>query len=366
MDLPGALNRPSVLIVVESQLERMVLAGLLKPLYEVALASTTREAWACFSTHGLPDLILLDEDLPESSSPEFCKQLETLRETRAIPLIILREHRDGAAQSLTVAPGIDEYLFKPIDPTALHDRIAQQLRLRPARPTLKNSKVDLEREIDRRSKEIGILQDLAVRILASLTEIRHLETENHARRTQHYVMALANHLAPDPKFADRLDRETRDLLFNSVPLHDIGKIGIPDAILLKAGPLSPDEREIMKTHTTLGRDAIQRAEDQLGVNLPFLGMIKELAYSHHERWDGHGYPEGRAGHDIPLSARLMAVADVYDALITRRVYKEPMSHDQVAAFIVGRRSTDFDPDVIDAFVQQEAAFLEISNRFSAS
>jgi len=147
-------------------------------------------------------------------------------------------------------------------------------------------------------------------------------------------------------------------------LHDIGKIGIPDAILLKAGPLSPDEREIMKTHTTLGRDAIQRAEDQLGVNLPFLGMIKELAYSHHERWDGHGYPEGRVGNDIPLSARLMAVADVYDALITRRVYKEPMSHDQVATFIVDRRSTDFDPDVIDAFVQQQATFLEISNRFS--
>lgn len=294
MDLPGALDRPSVLIVVESQLERFILAGLLNPLYEVALASTTREAWACFSTYGLPDLILLDEDLPGPSSSEFCQQLRTLSETRAIPIIILREQRNGTAQSLTVAPGIDEYLFKPIDPTALHDRIAHRLRLRPAKPMLKNSKVDLEREIDRRSKEISILKEVAVRILASLTEIRHLETENHARRTQHYVMALANHLAPDPKFADRLDREARQLLFNSVPLHDIGKIGIPDAILLKAGPLSPDEREIMKTHTTLGRDAIQRAEDQLGFNVPFLGMIKELAYCHHERWDGHGYPEGKS------------------------------------------------------------------------
>jgi len=364
MVLPDTLNRPSVLIAARSPHDRFALADMLSPLYALELAGTTQEAWVCLGTQGLPDLVLLDEDFSEDSPSVFCKQWKALPATRTIPVIVLRGQGSTVTESLAAELGIDECLVKPVDPTALRHSVAHQLQLSAAVRATKSGRGNLEQEIDQRSREISILKEIAVLTMASLAEIRHLETESHARRTQNYVMALADHLASHRRFADQLDPEARALLRNSVPLHDIGKIGVPDAILLKAGPLSPDEREIMKTHTTLGRDAIQRAEDRLGVHVPFLAVIKELTYCHHERWDGHGYPEGKAGDDIPLSARLMAVADVYDALITRRVYKEPMSHDQVVAYIEAKRSTDFDPDITDAFVQMQAKFRDISNRFS--
>ena len=156
------------------------------------------------------------------------------------------------------------------------------------------------------------------------------------------------------------------MLFKSAPLHDIGKVGIPDRILLKPGRFTPDEFEIMKTHTTLGRDAIQAAEDQLGTKVEFLNMAKEIAYGHQEKWDGSGYPEGIGGDAIPLSARLMAVADVYDALISRRVYKEGMPHERAVEIIAEGKGHHFDPDIVDAFVGLQAEFQDIARRFADS
>ncbi|MGO4502180.1 HD domain-containing phosphohydrolase [Dyella sp. 2YAF14] len=364
MDIPEAIYRPSVLIVIDSHQERSALAAVLTPLYVVVSASTAREAWMYLGSRDLPDLILIDENPSEEAATQFCRQLKGRSETRDIPIIVLHEQAGTAIAPLTAALDINDYFFKPIEPASLLIRIAHQLRLKSAAAFIKDRRVFLEEEVDRHSKEINLLKEVAFLALASLAEIRDFETEEHARRTQHYVMALVDDLASDPKFANDLGLEERELLFNAAPLHDIGKIGIPDAVLLKAGPLASDERELMKTHTTLGRDAIQKAEDQLGISVPFLGVVKELTYSHHERWDGHGYPEGRMGDDIPLSARIMAVADVYDALVTRRSYKAPMPHDQVVAFIVGRRSIDFDPDITDAFVRLQARFLMMSKHFS--
>jgi putative two-component system response regulator len=154
------------------------------------------------------------------------------------------------------------------------------------------------------------------------------------------------------------------LLYKSAPLHDIGKVGVPDRILLKPGKLNADEFEIMKTHTTLGRDAILNAEKEMGVQVEFLTFAKEIAYSHQEKWDGSGYPQGLRGTQIPISARLMAVADVYDALISRRVYKEPMPHEQAVAIIEQTRGKHFDPDVVDAFLEIQDAFNAIAIAFS--
>jgi putative two-component system response regulator len=200
--------------------------------------------------------------------------------------------------------------------------------------------------------------------MASLAETRDNETGNHIRRTQHYVKALAIKLRDHPHFAGYFTDHAIDLLFKSAPLHDIGKVGIPDKILLKPGKLSPEEFEIMKTHTTLGRDAIEQAERQLGTPVEFLKLAKEIAYSHQEKWDGSGYPEGLAGEAIPVSARLMAVADVYDALISRRVYKPAFTHEHSVELIAEGRGKHFDPDVTDAFMEIREEFRTIAKRFA--
>jgi putative two-component system response regulator len=200
--------------------------------------------------------------------------------------------------------------------------------------------------------------------LASLAESRDNETGNHIRRTQAYVRLLAQHLRGHPRFADVLTEPVVDLIYKSAPLHDIGKVGIADSILLKPGRLTPEEFEAMKAHTTIGREAIERAEKALGMPVEFLRFAKEMAYSHQEKWNGSGYPQGIAGDDIPVSARLMAVADVYDALSSRRVYKPPMPHAEAAFIIREGRGSHFDPDIVDAFVGLEEEFCEISAQYA--
>jgi putative two-component system response regulator len=202
--------------------------------------------------------------------------------------------------------------------------------------------------------------------MASLAETRDNETGNHIRRTQNYVRALAKKLQRHARFAPALDDATVDMLYKSAPLHDIGKVGIPDTILLKPGKLTPEEFEVMKTHTTLGRNAIIAAENLIDAPSTFLRMAREIAHYHQEKWDGSGYPEGLKGDAIPLSARLMALADVYDALISRRVYKPPFPREKAVAIIREGRGTHFDPDVVDAFVAIEQEFATIAEEYADS
>lgn len=210
--------------------------------------------------------------------------------------------------------------------------------------------------------EIRQTRDVTIRTLASLAETRDNETGAHILRTQRYVLALAEQLRDHPRFAAELDDETIDLLFKSAPLHDVGKVGIPDCILLKPGRLTDAEFEIMKTHTTLGAEALAVAERELGSN-SFLRFAREIALTHQEKWDGSGYPAGLAGDAIPLSGRLMAVADVYDALISRRVYKPAFSHEESCRIMRDGRGSHFDPDICDAFIALEGRFAEIAAEY---
>jgi HD-GYP domain-containing protein (c-di-GMP phosphodiesterase class II) len=239
-----------------------------------------------------------------------------------------------------------------------------QTTLQAARDSLKNQNGLLEIEVEKRTRKIQETQDATIVILASLVETRDNETGNHVRRTQQYVRALARQLQSHPSFADYLVEAQIDILFKSAPLHDIGKVGIPDSILLKPGKLSPEEFEIMKTHTTIGYKAIENAENQLGMTVEFLTCAKEIALSHQEKWDGSGYPRKLAGKAIPISARLMAVADVYDALRTLRVYKDAMPHDQAIAIIREGSGSHFDPDVVDAFCEIVDEFRDIADRYA--
>ena len=199
--------------------------------------------------------------------------------------------------------------------------------------------------------------------MVGLAGIRGSDTGNHLLRVQHYVLILGQRLQSHPRFAAVLTDDYLRVLFQWVPLHDMGTVGVPDRILLKPSSLTPAEFDMIKTHTTLARDAIVNAEKTLGLVFEQLQIVKELAYSHHEKWDGSGYPQGLAGEKIPLSARLMAIADVYDALISDRVYRAGMHHDQAVAIIFQGRDSHFDPDMVDAFVEIQDDFQAVAQRF---
>ena len=262
--------------------------------------------------------------------------------------------------------GAVDYITKPISPPVVLARVKIHLALKAHADFLRDKSDFLEAEVSKRTREVLAIQDVTILAMATLAETRDLDTGNHIRRTQHYVKALAEKLRTHPRFASVLTDNYIQMLFKSAPLHDIGKVGIPDRILLKPGRLTPEEFEIMKTHTTLGRDAIEHAEIQLGMPVEFLSTAKEIALSHQEKWDGSGYPQGLAGEAIPLSARLMAVADVYDALISRRVYKNSVPHEQAVAIIQEGRGVHFDPDITDAFVELQETFHAIAARFADS
>ena len=353
----------TVLVVDDTPDNLSLMGGLLRDHYHVKVANQGEKALKIAQGEQPPDLILLDIMMPGMDGYEVCRRLKANLHTRDIPVIFLTARADMEDERQGLALGAVDYITKPISPPILLARVATHLALKASADFLRDKSAYLEREVALRTLEVQAIQDVTIMAMTSLAETRNNETGNHIRRTQLYVKALAEHLRDHPRFAHLLTDRMVDLLYKSAPLHDIGKIGIPDAILLKPGKLTVEEFEIMKTHTTLGRNAIEEAERRLGMRVAFLSVSKEIAYSHQEKWDGSGYPEGLKGDAIPVSARLMAVADVYDALISKRVYKPAFPHEQACATIVKGRGTHFDPDMVDAFVAIAQDFLRISLRY---
>jgi len=356
----------TILVVDDTPDNLMLMADMLKDRYRVKAANSGETALRVLQNNPLPDLILLDIMMPGLSGHEVARQLQQDLRTRDIPIIFLTALASMENEIQGLELGAVDYITKPISPPLVLARVQTQLKIKAAADFLRDQKDFLEQEVQRRTREVVAIQDVTIQAMASLAETRDNETGNHIRRTQHYVRLLAELLRDHPRFNPFLNDDSIRQLFRSAPLHDIGKIGIPDHILLKPGRFTPEEFEIMKTHTTLGRDAIQRAEDQLGVSVDFLRVAKEIAYSHQEKWDGSGYPQGLVGEDIPVSARLMAVADVYDALISRRVYKAGMPHEQALEIIRQGRAIHFDPDICDVFLANAEQFHIIAKRFSDS
>jgi putative two-component system response regulator len=272
---------------------------------------------------------------------------------------------------LGFALGAVDFIHKPVSPPIVNARIRMQLALKVAADEREDRNTYLEREVDLRTQEIErrlaetrASQDVTLVALALLAETRDNETGNHLFRTQHYVRTLATHLQNHPKFSAYLSDVVIDQLFKAAPLHDIGKVGIPDRILLMPGRLDPQDFEIMKTHAEIGQKAIANAQQRVGTKIPLLDLAMEIAHGHHEKWDGSGYPQALAGEDIPLSARLMALADVYDALISRRVYKAAMPHEQAVSIMAQDPGCHFDPDLLDAFLRVQDQFRAIAERFA--
>ena len=229
---------------------------------------------------------------------------------------------------------------------------------------LKEYNKTLEQKVKERTKEIEDTQDATIIGLAKLAEYRDPDTGAHLERIRNYCRLIAQELATREKFKGIIDEKYIDLIYKSSPLHDIGKVGIPDNILLKADRLTPEEFEIMKRHAVIGGDAITAAENRLGANKgSFLTMGKEIAYCHHEKFDGSGYPYGFKGDKIPLSARIMALADVYDALTNKRVYKEAWIHKDTREIIIKNSGKHFDPDIVEAFLRMEGEFIKIKKHY---
>lgn len=362
----SAPGLPIVLVVDDTPDNLALMNRLLRGLYRVKVANSGERALQIARGPDIPDLILLDVMMPEMNGYDVCRALKADVATRDIPVIFLTARSDIEDEEAGLALGAVDYIAKPISPPIVLARVKAHLALKASADFLRDQNAYLEREIQRRTRDAQAIQDVTIMAMASLAETRDNETGNHIRRTQFYVKLLAEKLQHHPRFSRLLTPATIDMLFKSAPLHDIGKVGIPDHILLKPGRLTPEEFEIMKTHTTLGLETIENAERQLGMTVDFLHYAKEIAYGHQEKWDGSGYPQGLKEEQIPPSARLMAVADVYDALVSRRVYKAPMSHEAARDIMVQGRGTHFDPDVLDAFLQLEAEFRAVADRYRDS
>jgi putative two-component system response regulator len=282
-------------------------------------------------------------------------------------VIFLTAKNQVEDEAMGLSLGAVDYIAKPISPPILFARVATQLTLLDARRQLQAHNENLEKLVQDRTAQLALMQEAIIMAMGTLAETRDSAAvtagDHHIRRTQHYVRALARHLQRHPRFAADLTDENIELLYRSVPLHDIGKVGIPDRILLKPGVLDREEFEVMKLHAVYGRDTIMLVEKHIGGTNGFLMFAREIAHSHQEKWDGSGYPDRLAGEQIPLSARLMAVADVYDALISRRVYKPAFTHQQALDVMRKGRGTHFDPDVLDAFFEIEGQFAAIAEEF---
>ncbi len=359
-------RKPTILVVDDTPDNLSLMSGLLKDRYRVKVANNGDKAIKIVQSDSQPDLILLDIMMPGLSGYDVCKILKDDPASRHIPIIFLTAMTGTDDEKKGLEMGAVDFITKPVNPPIVMARVATQLQVKAAADFLKDQNAYLETEVAKRTKELAAIQDVTILAMASLAETRDNDTGNHIRRTQYYLQLLANSLKTHARFSSFLTDHTIQMLFKSAPLHDIGKVGIPDRILLKPGRFEPHEFEIMKTHCKLGRDAIQHAEDQLGLEVEFLKYAKEIAYGHQEKWDGSGYPEGLAGDAIPISARLMAVADVYDALISRRVYKEGMPHPKAVGIIAEGRGTHFDPDIVDAFMALTDEFQAVAQRYADS
>lgn len=341
-------ERSRILVVDDAPENIRIIAESLKNNYTIMFALNGEAALKLARSATPPDIILLDVIMPGMNGYEVCRQLKKDTQTSNIPVIFVTAQSEFADEARGLHLGAVDYISKPFRTTLLINRVANQLELKRHRDRL-------DVLVHERTRELILTQEVTITALATLAEWRDPETGGHIKRTQNYVRTLAAH-------TQKFDSKALESLYLSAPLHDVGKISTPDAVLLKPTALTHEEFEEMKLHTVRGRDALAAAERKLGRN-SFLMLAREIAYSHHERWDGKGYPCALKGEDIPLPARIMSLADVYDALVSKRVYKPAFEHSVACTIIHEGRGTQFDPMLVDAFLQLKDKFNKINQSY---
>jgi len=355
-------SRLTVLVVDDAPANLNLLAGLLNTSYRVRLAPSGPKALE-LAQKSPPDLVLLDVMMPDMDGYEVCRRLKADERTRHIPVIFLTAMQEPENEALGFEVGAADFIHKPISPAIVQARVKTHLQNKTLQDMLRHHNARLSSELDERMVQLDRLRESMLYVMISFAEFRDQETGNHVKRTQEYVRVLATELWRRGRHLDLLSPQSIELIAKSAPLHDLGKVAISDNILLKPGKLTAEEFEIMKTHPVHGWEMLRRAAQRMGDDTDFLSYAMEIARSHHEKWDGSGYPDGLAGETIPLSARLMAVADVYDALISRRPYKPPHSHADARHYLLQGAGRHFDPEVVDVFEAIQQQFLDIASQW---
>jgi putative two-component system response regulator len=361
---PASASEPVDIMIVDDTLANIqVLSGMLKqqgykvrPVLEgkVALKAAEKQ---------VPDLILLDISMPEMDGYEVCERLKQDPVLKQVPVIFISALIEPLDKVRAFTVGGVDYITKPFQLEEVRVRVENHLRLARLQNELKDYNHNLEEKVVEQVREISDSQLATILALAKLAEYRDEDTGRHIERIQYFCRYLVTKMADMPQFQDQITPMFVENITHASPLHDIGKVGIPDHILLKPGKLSPEEFEVMKTHTTIGSDLLQTVKDQYTKN-SFINTGIEISRSHHEKWDGTGYPDGKKGAEIPLSARILAVTDVYDALRSKRPYKAGFDHATSRKIIMESRGTQFDPDVLDAFIQLEQIFDQVYDQLS--
>jgi putative two-component system response regulator len=350
------VKNPIILIVDDEDRNLRLIEALLLPMgYDVLKAANGKEATQ-MAMETSPDVILMDIMMPVMDGLEAVKILKQDAETRIIPVVMITALREVNDRIKALEAGADDFLSKPVDKTELRIRVQTLVKVKAYNDHLRNYQKQLEAEVAR--KTIQLRKTLEALQIASLDSIHRLsraaeykdeDTGAHIERMSHYSEAVARKMGLDGKTVERI--------LYAAPMHDVGKIGIPDKILLKPGKLDPDEWEIMKQHATIGARILG------GSRTGFIKLAEVIALTHHERWDGSGYPQGLRGTRIPIVGRITAIADVFDALTTRRPYKEPFSLEKSFAIIRESKGTHFDPDVVDAFFAVQDEILAIKETY---
>ncbi|MBF0614121.1 MAG: response regulator [Magnetococcales bacterium] len=342
--------RPVLLVVDDTPTNLALVAGLLEESYQIKLATSGRKALEIARATQL-DLVLLDIMMPEMDGYEVCRQLKSDPATRNVPVIFLTAKISVPDEELGFAVGAVDFIHKPISPPILMARVQAQLRIREWGKALSNQNHWLQQEVERRLGALRQMQSASIQVMVSLAEFRDSDTGHHIVRTQKYVELMANALYEQNRYTPVLTPVLMEQMTQMAPLHDIGKMAIPDSILLKPGKLDPAELEIMRTHSERGDGILKQCALSMGESGEYLKVAMNIARHHHEKWDGSGYPDGLAGERIPIEARIMAMADVYDALRSRRPYKQPMNHEEAYHFMLERCPGHFDPVMLAVWRQ---------------
>lgn len=363
--MDSMLDRPEreVILLVDDQPDNlMLMSELLMGHYQVKVAVTGAKALRLATSDPRPDLVLLDVMMPELDGYEVCRRLKADPHTREIPVIFLTGVVSSADEQRGLDLGAVDYITKPISPPVTLARIRAHLKLKANADFLRDKSEFLELEVRRRSRELQAVQDATLEAMATLCDLRDNPRSRHLLRIEQYMALLADALLRREGEASGLGLEQIELLARSAQLHDIGKVAVPDRVLLNPGQLGEEDLRLLQSHTLIGRDALEAAEQRLGTPAEFLRFAKEIAYGHHERWDGSGYPQGLAGERIPLSARLMALVDCYDDLTSRHAYQAPLPPLEAQVQIVAASGRHFDPLVVEAFVEVAEGFAAIARR----
>ena len=358
MPVHSALKSFNILIVDDTTANLQILSSILRAQgYKVRPVPSGKLALKAVETQA-PDLILLDIMMPDINGFELCKQLKGNPAYSEIPVIFISALTQADEKVEAFKAGGVDYITKPFNLEEVQARVSTHLKLRQFQLQLEEQNKNLQSLVMEQVKELWDSQMATIFALARLAESRDTETGKHLERVQSFCRHLSLQLLQDGKYQWEINDQFLTNIYHASPLHDIGKVSIPDSIMLKPARLTPSEFEIMKTHSELGAKTLEDVLNLYPGN-PFIKMGIDIARYHHEKWNGTGYPKGLIGHDIPLAARIMAIVDVYDALRSKRCYKQAISHVESCSIINSGRDTHFEPAIVDAFNNSTASFEDI-------